>query len=152
VDHPDTLGEILAALHEIGEELPVIFPVHPRTRAAIQQLGSRMLTGSDVRLCEPLGYVDFLTLTSRAKLVLTDSGGVQEETTFLGIPCLTARSNTERPVTISQGTNRLVASTRPAILQGVQASLNKSAPGYQPPELWDGHAAQRIVQCMTSMV
>ena len=145
VDQPDTLGEILSALAEISLRCPVVFPVHPRTRKNIQQFG---LPSGDVRLLEPLGYLDFLKLTHSAGLVLTDSGGIQEETTYLGVPCLTLRPNTERPVTITLGTNRLVASQRQAILQAfAETCLGERGQG-QIPELWDGQTAGRIVQIM----
>ncbi len=145
VDDPATLGEIMAALAEISRHTLVIFPVHPRTRQRIASLGlgwsvDRLL------LTEPMGYLDFLALEAHAGVVLTDSGGVQEETTYLGVPCLTARPNTERPATVRQGTNRLVASRRAELVVAAQEALaNSSVPGRQRPELWDGRAATRIV-------
>ena len=153
VDEPETLREILLALNDIAQEVPVIFPVHPRTRQRIDGLGfSHWLLG--FRLLDPLGYLDFLALMKNWALVLTDSGGIQEETTYLGVPCLTARANTERPVTITRGTNQLVASTRLAIVQAARNVLN-----HQPrhgtldrPELWDGHAAERIVAVLRKWV
>lgn len=159
VDHPQTLQEILAALEQISQHWPVIFPVHPRTRKNIELFGQ---TRSDTvprpgdrpgfRLLEPLGYLDFLALVNSAAFVLTDSGGIQEETTYLGVPCLTVRPNTERPVTIQAGTNRLVDSTSPSILRAVeQVSPGKRA-GLCPPEFWDGAAARRIVQVMLEQV
>jgi UDP-N-acetylglucosamine 2-epimerase (non-hydrolysing) len=145
VDAPETLGEIMSALSDIARRQAAVFPVHPRTRLRLEQLG--LDTGS-IRLIEPLGYLDFLSLMDSAALVLTDSGGIQEETTFLGIPCLTVRSTTERPITITHGTNRLVASRRQAILETVEdVNQRKDAP--RPPiELWDGHAAGRIARVL----
>jgi UDP-N-acetylglucosamine 2-epimerase (non-hydrolysing) len=145
VDDPGTLAEIVSALREMARSREVVFPVHPRTRQRLEQLG---LDAGQVRLVEPLGYLDFLSLMETAALVLTDSGGIQEETTFLGIPCLTVRSTTERPITISQGTNRLVAGNRDAILEAVAEAASRSATPRQPIQLWDGRAAERIAQVL----
>jgi UDP-N-acetylglucosamine 2-epimerase (non-hydrolysing) len=145
VDDPHTLAEIVSALRELARDREVIFPVHPRTRQRLEQLG---LDTGRVRLVEPLGYLDFLSLMETAALVLTDSGGIQEETTYLGVPCLTARSTTERPITITQGTNRLVASNRQAILDAVEGLAQRPASPRQPIELWDGHAAKRIAKVL----
>lgn len=150
VDDPLRLRQILSALGEIAREMPVIFPVHPRTRKNITQLEGFTLSPS-VQLMEPAGYLDFLCLTCSARLVLTDSGGIQEETTYLGVPCLTARQNTERPVTITHGTNRLVESDQQAILQAVQQVLRQSYPpssAIHPLEYWDGKASQRIAKIL----
>ena len=153
VDRPETLREILVALQEIARRIPVVFPVHPRTRKNIEAFFSedsdRLLRkGQGLHLIDPLGYLDFLALTRTAKFVLTDSGGIQEETTYLGIPCLTVRPNTERPVTIELGTNRLVDSSRAAILRAVD-ELDCPA-GHHAPVIpgWDGHAADRIARVM----
>jgi len=145
VDDLRTLGEVMAALAEIGRRLPVLFPVHPRTRKNIDQLGLKA-PASGLLLVEPLGYLDFLALESHAALVLSDSGGIQEETTYLGVPCLTARPNTERPVTIRDGTNSLVASRKADLLRGAEAALARRAGTEKtaPPERWDGRAAERI--------
>ena len=132
--------------------MPVIFAVHPRTRQRIAEFGLEVPNGP-VRLLNPLGYVETIGLMDQASLVLTDSGGLQEETTVLGVPCLTARENTERPVTITEGTNRLVASRRSAIRKAVDEVVTASASGrYRPgrPEGWDGHAGERIVAALTS--
>ncbi len=145
VDVPETLTEIIAALNEMALRRAVVFPVHPRTRLRMEQLG---LPAGRIRLIEPLGYLDFLALMDTAALVLTDSGGVQEETTFLGIPCLTVRSTTERPITIARGTNRLVASSRQAILDAVDGAAQRANLPRQPIELWDGHAAERIARVL----
>jgi UDP-N-acetylglucosamine 2-epimerase (non-hydrolysing) len=148
VDEPTTLREILAALGELARDLPVVFPVHPRTRERIAALGLRT-EGSRLRLIEPLGHVDFLRLYSTATLVVTDSGGLQEETTYLGIPCLTLRPTTERPVTLTLGTNRLVASEHEAIVHAARATLGRRKADRQPPPpFWDGRAAVRIVDVL----
>ncbi len=145
VDQPQTLLQILSALEKIGRQAEVIFPVHPRTRKTIQQAGWQL---PNIHLVEPLGYLDFLSMTTTAGMLITDSGGIQEETTYLGIPCLTVRSSTERPITISQGTNRLVANTELAILEAFGAAWGKPVRENHKPPLWDGHTADRIVQVM----
>jgi UDP-N-acetylglucosamine 2-epimerase (non-hydrolysing) len=151
VDNPATLREIMTALVEISHKVPLIFPVHPRTRQRIAALG---LAGpqsaiANLTFLEPLGYLDFLALEAHASLVLTDSGGVQEETTYLGVPCLTARPNTERPVTITQGTNRLVASVAAELRIAAQAALAEpSVRDISRPERWDGNAAGRIAMAI----
>jgi UDP-N-acetylglucosamine 2-epimerase (non-hydrolysing) len=147
VDDSKTLSEIMAALTELSQKTPVLFPVHPRTHQRIAESGLKPAT-RNLQLIEPLGYLDFLALEARADLVLTDSGGVQEETTYLGVPCLTARPNTERPVTVTSGTNRLVESKQQALVAAAFAALNGNWKQGSVPELWDGMAAQRIVQAM----
>jgi UDP-N-acetylglucosamine 2-epimerase (non-hydrolysing) len=148
VDDAHTLAEILTALTTISQEIPVLFPVHPRTRQRIADSGLHSLSDA-LQLIEPLGYLDFLALQAHADLVLTDSGGVQEETTYLGVPCLTVRPNTERPVTISAGTNRLVEAKQEALLAAARVALSgERRPGGVPP-LWDGMTAQRIVQAIS---
>lgn len=143
VDDASTLGEILGALNEISVERRVLFPVHPRTRQRIAETG--FVPRPDLLLMAPLGYLDFLALEQRAALVITDSGGVQEETSFLGVPCLTARPNTERPVTISAGTNTLVASRRRAMVEASSCKLKECHISRRPPpRLWDGNTAQRV--------
>lgn len=152
VDDPGKLAEILAALSDIGREAPVIMPVHPRTRQRMSE-GGTALSPARVRLLDPLGYLDFLALTADASLVITDSGGVQEETTYLGVPCLTARPNTERPITITHGTNRLVSSTREALVGAALDALGKATDGSRkasPPALWDGAAARRIADVLAA--
>jgi UDP-N-acetylglucosamine 2-epimerase (non-hydrolysing) len=144
VDHEPTFRGILAALTRIARDLPIVFPVHPRTRGRLAEFGlDSDLPG--VILTEPLGYIDFLSLTSNARLILTDSGGLQEESTALGIPCLTLRENTERPVTITEGTNRLVGTRTDDILAGYQEIVSGTMPA-RLPELWDGHTAERITR------
>ena len=144
VDDPATSREIGMALAEVGQALPLLFPIHPRTRAKSDKLW-RSLGG--VQVVEPLGYLEFLGLMARAKVVITDSGGIQEETTALGVPCLTLRNNTERPVTLKEGTNRLVAPVASEIVAAVREPLDRAG---RIPELWDGQAARRIVDVIQS--
>lgn len=179
VDDKENLQNILEALNEISKDLPLIFPVHPRTRGRISEFGLNHLVsnppeshhtsvrvGSDplwkreaewgfkggkggfgkaVFIIDPLGYLDFLKLMKESRIVFTDSGGIQEETTVLGIPCLTLRYNTERPVTITSGTNSLVGADRERIINEARKRLNGFSTQYSIPPLWDGHAAERIV-------
>jgi UDP-N-acetylglucosamine 2-epimerase (non-hydrolysing) len=144
VDDASALSEILGALERVAEDSPVLFPVHPRTRKKIEE-NHLSVHPERVRLLEPLGYMDFLTLMRHAGLVITDSGGIQEETTYLGVPCLTVRPNTERPVTIELGTNRLVQREISAIVQAAQKALSSGCLKHTTPPLWDGKAAERIV-------
>jgi UDP-N-acetylglucosamine 2-epimerase (non-hydrolysing) len=146
VDDIDVFRRILAAIAAIAERLPVVFPVHPRTRQRIREFGLDDAVGK-VTLTDPLGYIDFLSLTSHARLILTDSGGLQEESTALGIPCLTLRENTERPITVTHGTNQIVGTDTDAILTGFKRALSPAGPA-QVPELWDGHAADRITRVL----
>jgi UDP-N-acetylglucosamine 2-epimerase (non-hydrolysing) len=146
VDDLVRLAELLEALSDIAADLPLIFPVHPRTRQRIKALNSRCAEG--IALVDPVGYLDFLALQKNARLVITDSGGIQEETTYLGVPCLTMRENTERPVTISLGTNILVGND----LKKLQREVRKihtgaTKPGNVPP-LWDGNAGDRIARIL----
>jgi UDP-N-acetylglucosamine 2-epimerase (non-hydrolysing) len=137
----DLLAETVRRLAELAREMPVVFPVHPRTRKKMEAIDSEH---PGLLLSEPLGYVDFLSLIADAGAVLTDSGGIQEETTYLGIPCFTLRDNTERPVTIRAGTNTLLG-LDPAAIAGIPAALAERPAGRpEPPPLWDGHAAERI--------
>jgi UDP-N-acetylglucosamine 2-epimerase (non-hydrolysing) len=146
VDSTAKLTEILRAIDAIAAQVPVVFPVHPRTQRRLAEAGIKH--HPELRLISPIGYLDFLCLLSKATLVLTDSGGIQEETTALGVPCLTLRTNTERPITISEGTNLLVG-TDPARIVPVARDVlaGKSKAGRVPP-LWDGHAAERIVDIL----
>ena len=144
VDAAAGLTEIMAALNEVSAEVPVIFPVHPRTRQRISEFG--IVVKGTLRLSEPIGYVDFLALQTRALVVVTDSGGVQEETTFLGVPCLTVRPNTERPITITSGTNQLVARDRREIVAAIETAIKRPRANQSRPEFWDGKAAERIVK------
>lgn len=147
VDDPGKLRELLSALEAIACEFSVVFPVHPRTRQRIASLGGEF-SEDGLRLVEPLGYLEFLALMNSAAMVLTDSGGVQEETTFLGVPCLTVRSSTERPVTISEGTNRLVPGNCAGIASAFAEAMCGPGGNGKHPELWDGSAAKRIVEVM----
>ena len=147
VDDRETLSGIIDSLIEIAERLPIVFPIHPRTRAKIEEFGfGERLANSNIRLIDPLGYLDFMRLYSGAKIVLTDSGGLQEETTVLGIPCLTLRHNTERPITVEMGTNILVGTDPEKIKQAAFDVLeNRSVTaGAKIPPLWDGKTAGRI--------
>ncbi len=150
VDEREVFSGLLDALIEISEKLPVIFPAHPRTKANIEKFGfAERVAASNIQLIEPLGYLDFMNLYSGAKLVLTDSGGLQEETTALGIACLTLRENTERPITIEMGTNILVGTNtekiKHAAFQILETSSKKDA---KIPPLWDGKAAERICNAL----
>lgn len=146
VDVPEQLAPLLTMIEAMSEHIPVVFPVHPRTRAKIN---SRALAGRII-VVPPLGYIDFLQLMSEARLVLTDSGGIQEETTILQTPCLTLRDNTERPVTIHQGTNQLVGTNPDAILKTALNILSTppDSLGQRVPELWDGQASGRILDIL----
>jgi len=147
VDDPAAAAGIAGALAEIAEQVPLVFPLHPRTRTALARHGLLSGLESDPRmtLLEPLGYLEFLALMIGARVVLTDSGGVQEETTVLGVPCLTLRPNTERPVTVSQGTNVVVGTDPRAIVTAANEAL-RSPPRGRIPDLWDGRAADRIAE------
>jgi UDP-N-acetylglucosamine 2-epimerase (non-hydrolysing) len=143
VDQPEGLRNILLALHDISRNVPVVFPVHPRTRQRLRQLGLEQLNGG-LRLVDPLGYLDFLALQASAAVVMTDSGGVQEETTFLGVPCLTMRENTERPVTVTVGTNTLIGQDTDRLRGEVARVLRRDGKRGTIPPLWDGRASERI--------
>jgi UDP-N-acetylglucosamine 2-epimerase (non-hydrolysing) len=145
VDHRDTLAGLLDAVGRIAARLPVIFPIHPRTRAAAERLGlAHRLEQPGIRLLPPQGYLEMLGLTREATVVLTDSGGLQEETTALGVPCITLRENTERPVTLSEGTNTLTGPDPEKILQCFEDILTSGGKRGRIPEYWDGRAAERI--------
>jgi UDP-N-acetylglucosamine 2-epimerase (non-hydrolysing) len=148
VDKPDRLRPVLEALSRIAKRLPLLFPAHPRVRPALEAAG--IASSSGIRIVEPEGYIGFLKLQAAARLVLTDSGGVQEETTVLGVPCLTLRENTERPITLLEGTNRLVGLDPGRIVSQAEQALTALRDPRRPP-LWDGHAAERIVQALTEV-
>jgi UDP-N-acetylglucosamine 2-epimerase (non-hydrolysing) len=146
VDEPERFKGLCSALEEIHRSVPILFPVHPRTRSSIAEfLGGRDL---ELRLVDPLGYLDFLRLMADAKLVLTDSGGIQEETTALGVTCLTLRDNTERPVTCSEGTNTIVGADPTIILAEAKKVLDGKGKAGQIPKYWDGQASKRIADVL----
>jgi len=150
VDEPATLRQLVDALVRVAAEMPLVFPVHPRTRKNLKEFGllAALETAPGVRLCDPVGYVQFMNLVSHAALAITDSGGVQEETTYLDIPCLTLRQNTERPITVTEGTNRLV---QPGNLQAEAGkALRGDWPHGRRPDLWDGRTAARCVASLKS--
>jgi len=149
VDDPKKLGALLNAFDCLAERLPVIFPMHPRTQNTLQANG---LTVHRLRIIPPLGYIEFLRMMSVARLVLTDSGGMQEETTILGVTCLTIRENTERPITVSQGTNRLVGTDPGRILQAAEEALERPPAILPRPDRWDGQAAARIVEVLDQVL
>ncbi|MBT9505796.1 UDP-N-acetylglucosamine 2-epimerase (non-hydrolyzing) [Rhodoferax sp.] len=145
VDHAETLRDLLGGLGDVASSLPLIFALHPRTRGNIERFGLMGMINPDCMVfLPPQGYLEMLGLMAGATVVLTDSGGLQEETTALGVPCLTLRENTERPITVEQGTNILVGRDRTAILTGVQEILAGRGKRGRVPEYWDGHAAERI--------
>jgi UDP-N-acetylglucosamine 2-epimerase (non-hydrolysing) len=145
VDTPQALREALTILKDVASRLPLIWPVHPRAKANIENFGlSPLLAGARIALLPPQAYLEMLGLMSHARLVLTDSGGIQEETTALAVPCLTMRDNTERPITVEQGTNTLVGRNRARTLECVDEILKNGGKHGRTPELWDGHAAERI--------
>lgn len=160
VDDKDTFANLLEALESVSTRLPIVFPVHPRTKKRIEEFGfgARFATlpadkpTRGLYTTDPLGYLDFLRLMSEARVVLTDSGGIQEETTVLGVPCITMRENTERPVTITHGTNVLAGTDTDTVIRAAFASLDgkNNAPKPAPPK-WDGHAAKRIVEVLASL-
>ena len=150
VDLADNLRKILRIFEELNSETRILFPVHPRTRHRLQETG---LAGAfaaleGLTLCDPIGYLDFLALMDSAALVLTDSGGIQEETTFLQIPCITLRENTERPVTVAVGTNVLLGLNVDAVVKASREALHGRHKRGAIPELWDGHAADRIIDIL----
>lgn len=152
VDEPKTLKSLLLCLSEVSQKLPVIFPVHPRTQARIEQEGLLdMVQQAQIICLPPVGYLEMLGLMQSAKMVLTDSGGLQEESTALGIPCITLRENTERPITVEQGTNTIVGVDPLLIKNSVADILATGGKSGRIPELWDGKAAERIVNIIHSI-
>ena len=149
VDDPAMLGNLLDTLGEIAEELPLVFPVHPRTKSRMDAAGI-FLEPSKWRVLDPIGYLDFMKLTATAKVVLTDSGGIQEETTVLGVPCITLRESTERPVTIDEGTNFLAGTKREKILECFEHAMSTTLEG-RVPKFWDGKSAERIVDHLAAV-
>ena len=150
VDERSTLLGLFEALSEIAQRIPIVFPIHPRTRRMAEEFGLTdfFSSGGKARglwVCEPLGYLELLHLNMNARLVLTDSGGLQEETTVLGVPCLTLRRNTERPITCTEGTNRVVGNVREQVLHAALQTVDGKRPCGRVPEKWDGKTAERIV-------
>jgi len=152
VDRDEVLGEIISDLCEAAERLPLIFPVHPRTRKRLEQSGliSRLKSSPRIRVTEPLGYIPFMNLVFNSCLVITDSGGIQEETTYLGILCLTLRPNTERPITVSHGTNKLCSPKE--LANQFSKVINNQHRQIKPIEFWDGHTAERLVESIREFV
>jgi UDP-N-acetylglucosamine 2-epimerase (non-hydrolysing) len=153
VDDANALRGILEALHEIAKELPIVFPIHPRTRKTVERFGLSYLLrhgerASGIWTTEPLGYLEFLHLNMNARLIMTDSGGLQEEATVLGVPCITLRYNTERPITCIEGTNRIVGNQKEKIIEAARQILNGAQVVGGVPEMWDGKAAGRIVHVL----
>ncbi len=148
VDDGENLRQILESLTRVSEELSIIFPVHPRTR---QRIAEFELRTERLHLLEPIPYIEFLSLQSRAAVVITDSGGIQEETTYLGVPCLTVRANTERPVTVTLGTNTLVGEDRETLTSELRTILAGKAKKGAIPPLWDGNAGARIADILRAL-
>jgi UDP-N-acetylglucosamine 2-epimerase (non-hydrolysing) len=151
VDDPQVLTRLLTTLTGISQQTPLVFPVHPRTRARITAAGlDPLLTSGNILLLPPQGYLEMLGLMRDARLVLTDSGGIQEETTALGVPCLTLRESTERPITVEQGTNTIVGTDPDVILKAYSDILSSGGKVGRQPQLWDGEAAVRIVAAIAA--
>ena len=151
VDTPEPLEVILAAMAELAGKQPVVWPMHPRARDKIRRFGFGELLDR-LTVTEPLGYLDFLHLMDEAQVVFTDSGGIQEETTALGVPCVTLRPNTERPITLTEGTNVLCEIVRESILMQYQRADHRRSTGGQLPDLWDGHAGERAAKVLLESV
>jgi UDP-N-acetylglucosamine 2-epimerase (non-hydrolysing) len=150
VDDEKKLGELLGFLGKVSEDMKVYFPIHPRTRKNMERFGLMgALAGKNIELMPPLSYLNFLALWRKAAAVLTDSGGIQEETTYLGVPCLTLRDNTERPITVSEGTNVIAGTEIRGITKAYEKLKNNTArPKKKPPELWDGKSTERIINIL----
>jgi UDP-N-acetylglucosamine 2-epimerase (non-hydrolysing) len=153
VDRPAALVPLLRALGKAARHLPIVFPVHPRTRDRLDASGSAatLVGQTGLHATAPVGYLDMLALLGRARLVLTDSGGVQEEATYLGVPCLTLRENTERPATVSDGTNRVIGTRPERVQREIERILDGDVPPARRPPLWDGHAAERVAEVLAGL-
>lgn len=149
VDNQDILGRIMGALEDISNDLPVIFPIHPRTRQRLIESGFKV-RNSKLHFIDPVGYLDFLSLQKNATVVITDSGGIQEQTTFLGIPCLTMRKNTERPITVEIGTNIVIGQDMERLKKEVYQIMGGKVKKGKVPPLWDGGASERIAEVIFS--
>ena len=154
VDNKDNFATIIEALEEISKNLDIVFPIHPRTRKMAKsfELFERLENIPGMRITEPIGYLDFVSLMSKSKLVLTDSGGLQEETTALGIPCLTLRENTERPITVTEGTNTIVGTDKELIISLSKEVIENGGKSGRIPDLWDGKTATRIVDVLMDYI
>jgi UDP-N-acetylglucosamine 2-epimerase (non-hydrolysing) len=152
VDERGKLAELVRSLLELSRELVVVFAIHPRTRRRLEEFGllGEIIAARAIRTTEPLGYVEFMNLVIRSTIAITDSGGVQEETTYLGIPCATLRENTERPITVSEGTNRLLQPGE--LVAAAREALAGQWPKGRKPALWDGHTAQRAAQSLKRLL
>jgi UDP-N-acetylglucosamine 2-epimerase (non-hydrolysing) len=150
VDDAASLSRLLDALEVVQGDMPIVFPAHPRTRSQLSRFGldARVDGLSNLRVLDPLGYLDFLKLMASARLVLTDSGGIQEETTILKVPCLTLRENTERPITVEMGSNHVVGQDPEQIVAAYRKVLDEGTRSLRTPPLWDGRAAERIVEVL----
>lgn len=149
VDSAESLTSAMNIIEEVSQKIPVVFPCHPRTRNNLAKYRIQIAANNDVlKIIEPVGYIDFCRLIYDSKFVMTDSGGIQEETTFLNIPCITMRDNTERPATVTIGTNVMTGVDRIRILEAVDSILNGTQKHGRIPDLWDGHAAERIVEVL----
>ncbi len=151
VDNLKQLKKIVTALNKIAEKIPLIFPVHPRTAMQLNKIKGVVFNKKNIQLMDPLGYLEFLRLVYSAQVLITDSGGIQEETTFLKVPCLTLRHNTERPVTITEGSNMLIGDDFDLLEKSVNSILNKKYKRGRIPALWDGKAAERIAKIIINL-
>jgi len=145
VDESFHLQNIIKTIEKLSEDITIVFPIHPRTKQHFEKKALN-ITKPNIRIIEPLGYLDFLSLQKHAKLLITDSGGIQEETTYMGVPCLTVRENTERPITVTLGTNILVGQDMDKLRQATTRILNNDFKAGKIPPLWDGKASERIVK------
>jgi UDP-N-acetylglucosamine 2-epimerase (non-hydrolysing) len=151
VDHKEGLSKLIIFLNHLAKDIPIVFPIHPRTRGKLEKFGLTEKLSGNILLTDPIGYIDFIALEKNARLVITDSGGIQEETTYLAIPCITVRKNTERPITVDVGTNILGGTDFAKIKLYADEILSGKIKKGQIPEFWDGHVAQRIVGILNKL-